>query len=163
MRFLPSQVTKAMKIACLFTKDSLPTISRLVKCITRNPFTQDQLTKLNKKIIVPETMRTVIYDLEAIGEKQFQTFVTDQLVVSKVPISQKITLNKINISDHNDARQLKCKVESGYKRRKTIVEELLEHEINNIPQNLCKEGKRESNYTMVQKFKLLNRLIDQLL
>ena len=29
---------------------------------------QEQLTKLNKKIIVPGTMRTVIDDLEAMGE-----------------------------------------------------------------------------------------------
>ena len=39
--------------------------------ITANPFMQDHLTKLNdKKIIVPETMRTVIDDSEAMGEKQ---------------------------------------------------------------------------------------------
>ena len=31
---------------------------------------QDQVTKLNKKIIVPATMRTVVDDLEAMGEKQ---------------------------------------------------------------------------------------------
>ena len=45
---------------------------------------QDHLTKLNKKIIVPETMRIVIDDLEAMGEKQLQALLSDQLVVSKV-------------------------------------------------------------------------------
>ena len=45
-------------------------VSRMVKCITVNLFMQEQLTKLNKKIIVPGTMRTVIDDLEAMGEKQ---------------------------------------------------------------------------------------------
>ena len=65
--------------------------------------------------------------------------------MSKVPISQKITLNKIKISDHTYTGQLECKIEffqsksalkkmnSAYKGRKTMVEELLEHEINNIP------------------------------
>ena len=50
--------------------------------------------------------------------------------------------------------------ESAYKHRKTMGEELFEHE---IPQSLCKDGKRTSNYTLVQKLKLLNSLIDQLL
>ena len=85
-------------------------VSRLVKCITVIPFMQDHLTKLNKEIIVPETMRTLIDDLEAMREKQLPTFVSDKLVVSKVPISQKITLNKIKILDHTDTGQLICKV-----------------------------------------------------
>ena len=38
-------------------------------------------------------------------------FIYDQLVMSKVPISQKITLNKIEIQNHTDAGQLKCKTE----------------------------------------------------
>ena len=59
---------------------------------------QDHLTKLNnKKIIVSESMRTMIDNLEAVGEKQLETFVSDRLLVSKVPISQKINLNKIEI------------------------------------------------------------------
>ena len=65
--------------------------------------------------------------------------------MSKVPISQKITLNKIKISDHTYTGQLERKIEffqsksalkkmnSAYKDRKTMAEELLEHEINNIP------------------------------
>ena len=35
--------------------------------------------------------------LEAIAEKQLETFVSDRLVVSKLSILQKITLNKIEI------------------------------------------------------------------
>ena len=59
---------------------------------------QDHLTKLNnKKIIVSESMRTIIDNLEAVEEKQLETFVSDRLLVSKVPISQKINLNKIEI------------------------------------------------------------------
>ena len=115
---------------------------------------QDYLTKRNnKKIIVPESVRTVIDDLETVGEKQLETFVSDRLVVSKLPISQKNCLNKPEIWNHNNTGQLKCKVEfspsksalkkmnSTCEHRKTMAEELFEHEINNTPQRLCKDGK----------------------
>ena len=73
-------------------------INRLIKCITLNPFLQDHLTKLNnKKTIVPGSARTKIDDLEATGQKQFENFLSERLLVSKVPISKKIALNKIEI------------------------------------------------------------------
>ena len=87
------------------------------------------------------------------GEKQWESFIYDQLIVSKVPVSQKITLNKIEIWNHDDAGQLKCKVyfspsKSAFKKmnstcehRKTIAEHLFEHEINIIPRSLCEDGK----------------------
>ena len=77
------------------------------------------------------------------GEKQ--TFLCDRLVVSKVSISQKIILNKIEIWNHTDTGQLKCKVEfspskstlkkmnSACEHKKNMSEELFEHEISNIP------------------------------
>ena len=43
-------------------------------------------------------MGTVIDYLEAIAEKQLETFVSDRLVFSKLPILQKITLSKIEIN-----------------------------------------------------------------
>ena len=55
----------------------------------QKPFMQDHITKLNNKIIAPESVRTVINDLEAMEEKQLETLLFDWLVVSKVPISQK--------------------------------------------------------------------------
>ena len=55
----------------------------------QKPFMQDHITKLNNKIIAPESVRTVINDLEAMGEKQLETLLFDWLVVSKVPVSQK--------------------------------------------------------------------------
>ena len=55
----------------------------------QKPFMQDHITKLNNKIIAPESVRTVINDLEAMWEKQLETLLFDWLVVSKVPISQK--------------------------------------------------------------------------
>ena len=43
--------------------------NRIIKCIAANPFMQDYLTKLsNKKIVVPESVRTVIDDLETMVE-----------------------------------------------------------------------------------------------
>ena len=73
---------------------------------------QDHLTKLNnKKSFYQRLLRTVIDDLEAMGEKKLETFVSDQLVVSKVPISQKLTLNKVKITDHTGTGQLKGKAE----------------------------------------------------
>ena len=59
--------------------------------------------------------------------------------MSKVPIAQKITKRKIEIWNHTDAGQLKCKVEfspskSALKKmnlvceyRKTMTEQLFEH------------------------------------
>ena len=77
-----------------------------------NSFMQDHFTKFyNKKIIAPESMRTVIDDLETMGEKHLQIFVSDRLVVSKQSVSQNTSLNKIEIWNHKDTGQLKCKVE----------------------------------------------------
>ena len=53
----------------------------------------------------------MIDDLKAMGKKQLKTFASDQLVLSKVPISQKITLNKTEMWNHTDTEQLKFKVE----------------------------------------------------
>ena len=64
-------------------------VSRLVKCITVNPFTQDHLTKLNNpKVIVPETVRGVIENLEKCGKEQLTAFISDRLVLRNLPISQ---------------------------------------------------------------------------
>ena len=51
------------------------------------------------------TKKSMIDDLESIGEKQLETFASDEQVVSKVPISQKIILYKIEIWNHTDAGQ----------------------------------------------------------
>ena len=75
-------------------------VCRLVKRITVNPFTQDHLTKLNKKVVVPETLRTVTDDQEVMGEQQLETFASDQLVVSKVPISKDFTLTHLSPFSH---------------------------------------------------------------
>ena len=67
-------------------------------------------------------------------EKMLETYLSNQLVVSKVLLSQKITINKIEIWNHFDTEQLECKVEftpsksgmnkmnSAYKHKKTMDE-----------------------------------------
>ena len=73
-------------------------VSRLVKCITMNPFTQDHLTKLNNpKVIVPETIRGVIENLEKCGKEQLRASIADRLVLRNVPISHTNIANKIDI------------------------------------------------------------------
>ena len=90
--------------------------------------------------------------------------------MSKVPISRKITFNKIEIWNHTDAGQLKCKVEfspskfalkkmnSACEIRKTMTmaEHLFEHEIKNIPQSLCKDGIELFHGSKVQISKRFN-------
>ena len=104
MTFLPSRVPITMKIACLFVKDSLPT---LIDWLTTLQWAHlCKITSLSLTI-----KKSTINDLKAMGEKQLETSASDPLVVSKVPISQKITLNKIEIWNHTDTGQSKCKVE----------------------------------------------------
>ena len=97
-------------------------------------------------------MRNAIDDLEAMGEKQLETFVYGRLVV-RYQFHKKITLNKMEIWNHTVTGQLEWIVEfspsksalkkmnSGCQHRKTIAEKLFEHDTNNTPQSLCKDGK----------------------
>ena len=121
----------------------------MIKCITANLFRQYHLNKRsNKKNIVPETMRTVIDDLETMGEKQLETFVSDQLVVSRVSISRKITLSKIKIWDHTDTGQLKCKAE--FFRSKSALKKMNSEKMNTEKLWLknCLNMKLTSNYSI---------------
>ena len=81
-----------------FRKRFFSDVNRLIKCITVNPFMLDHFTKL----------KSMVDDLKATGEKQLETFASDRLVMSKVPISQKSTLNKMKIWNSSYTGQLKC-------------------------------------------------------
>ena len=102
------------------------------------------------------------------GEKQLETFASDRLVVSKVPTSQKATLNKIEIWNHTDTGQSKCKVEfspslnSACKHRKTM-KNCLNMKLTTSLKTCAKMVKMASNYIMAQNLKSLNSLIHQLL
>ena len=126
-------------------------VSRLVKCITVNPFTLDHLTKLNNsKVVVPETVQSVIENLEKCGKEQLTAFISDRLVLRKVPISHTITTNKIDIwnctdriekTEFSPSISVLKKMNSACEYRKDLAKELFEQEINNIPQSLCVDGK----------------------
>ena len=131
------------------------------------PFMQDHLTKLkNKKVIVPVSVRTAIDDLEAMREKQLETSVSDRVVVSKVPIPQKIASKLIEIWNLTSIGQLKCKVESSpsisaFKKMnsacehiKTMNKERFEPKINSVPQSLCKCGKNGIELYHASKVKI---------
>ena len=92
--------------------------------------------------------------------------------MTKVPISQKIILNKIEIWkiwNHTDTGQFKCKVElcpskfalkettSACEYRKTMAEKPFEHEFNNIPQSLCKDNKNGIKLYHASKAKITER------
>ena len=57
--------------------------NRLIKYVATHLCKITSLNVPTKKIIVAESMRTVIDDLETTREKQLETFVSDRLVVSK--------------------------------------------------------------------------------
>ena len=116
-----------------------------------NPFTQDHLTKLNNPIvIVPETARGLIENLEKCGKEQLTAFISDPLLVLRnVPISHKITTNKIDIWNCTDRLEkiefspsisVLKKMNSACEYRKDLAKELFEQEINNVPQTFCIDG-----------------------
>ena len=113
----------------------------------------------------------MINDLKTMGEKQLETFASDGLVVSKVPISQKITLNKIEICSHINTGQLKGKIEfSSFRSAMKKINSACKHRKNCLNMKLtlslkasAKMVKMASNYIMAQKLKSLNGLTHQLL
>ena len=134
---------------------------------------QDHLTKLNnKKILVPESVRTVIEDLEVMGERQFHTWPTGS---SKVPVLQKITVNKIEIWNHTEAGQLNAKFNFLHpnldwrkwiqlvKTEKLWLNNCLNMQLTISLKACAKMVKMASNYIRVQKLKLVKGLIHQLL
>ena len=137
---------------------------------------QDHLSKLNsKKIVVPESVRTVTDDLKIMGERQWETFIHDRLVLSKVPVLQKITLNKIEIWNHTDAGQLNAKFNFLHpnldwrkwiqlvKTKKLWLNNCLNMKLTISLKACAKMVKMASNYIMAQKLKLVKGLIRQLL
>ena len=73
-------------------------VSRLKTSILMNPFKLNKLTVLiNEK----STFSDIVYDdiskMSKLGEEQFQAFWTDRLVTCKVPVSDPILLNSLNL------------------------------------------------------------------
>ena len=127
-------------------------VSRLVKSIAANPFTKDDLTKLNNpKVVMPKTVRGVIEGLKKCGEEQLTMFILDRLASAKVSISQTISTNKIDIWDCSEkvekvefcpTKSVLKKMNAACESRKIQAEEVFQIEINNILQSLCAVGKK---------------------
>ena len=130
-----------------FNKRFSSDVDRLSKAITVNPFKQTSLTKLNNhKIVISDSVRDVLENLEPMGREQVKTFIQDRLVSRKVPISETIKSNNIEIWNHNDkaekvqflpAKSVLKQMNSACEYRKELAEELFENEIFNIPQSFC--------------------------
>ena len=85
-------------------------VSRLKTSILMNPFKLNKLTVLiNEK----STFSDIVYDdiskMSKLGEEQFQAFWTDRLVTCKVPVSDPILLNSLNLPGNpNKATERSC-------------------------------------------------------
>ena len=131
------------------------------RLITVKQFMPDHLTKF----------KSMNDDLKAIGEKQVETFTSDWLVGSKLPISQKFILNKMKIWNSTDSGQVKCKVEfSPFRSAVKKVNLVCKHRktmkncLNmKLTISLKPCTKMASNYIRAQNLKLLDSLIHQLL
>ena len=65
-------------------------VNRLVKSIAVNPFTKEDLTKLNNpKVVMPKAVHEVIEGMKKCGKEQQSTFILDWLMSAKVSISHK--------------------------------------------------------------------------
>ena len=89
-----------------FNKRFSSDVSRLVKYVPVNQFSQDYLAKLNNlKAIIPGSVKNVLENLEKCGKEQLITFIFDRLVYKKVPISFPITSNGIEIWSQSDKEE----------------------------------------------------------
>ena len=80
-------------------------VKTLVMAIPVNPFQIDNLCKINNtKYVVPDgVFHNNVKTLEEMGEEQYSDFVYNRLVFQKVPVSDPIPNNNINIWEfHSD-------------------------------------------------------------
>ena len=120
--------------------------SRLKTSILKNPFKLNKLTVLiNEK----STFSDIVYDdiskMSKLGEEQFQAFWTDRLVTCKVPVSDPILLNSLNLPGNpNKATEkdpvltlaMMEKLKKAGETWSELVENLLHTKIFEIPQSL---------------------------
>ena len=124
-------------------------VKTLVMAIPVNPFQIDNLCKINNtKYVVPdEVFHNNVKTLEEMGEEQYSDFVYNRLVFQKVPVSDPIPNNNINIWEfHLDDESGKPYIpsntsltimRSACQYRPNMATTIFNHEILNIPQSLC--------------------------
>ena len=121
-------------------------VSRLKTSILTNPFELNKLTVLNNE---KSNFNDIMYDdiskMSKLGEEQFKAFWTDRIVTCKVPVSDPILLNSLNLLGNPNKATEKApvltlammeKLKKAGKTRSELVENFLRTEIFEIPQSL---------------------------
>ena len=89
---------KHLKDSEAFQSQFSADVSRLKTSILTNPFKLNKLTILNNE---KSTFNDIVYDdiskMLKLGEEQLKAFWTDRLVTCKVPVSDPILLNSLNL------------------------------------------------------------------
>ena len=126
----------------LFTSN----VSRLKESIFTNPFKLNKLTILNNE---QATFNDIVYDdiskMSKLGEEQFRSFWMDRLVTYKIPVSDPILLNSLNLPGNpNKATEkdpiltaaMMEKLKMAVESRRDLVANLLHTELFGICQSL---------------------------
>ena len=129
-----------------FQNQFLADVSRLKTSILTNPFKSNKLTVFNNE---KSTFNDIVYDdiskISKLREEQFKAFWTDKLVTCKVPVSDPILFNSLNLPGNPNKPTEKDpvltlammeKLKKADETRSELVENLLRTEIFEIPQSL---------------------------
>ena len=85
-------------------------VQKVYDGIVTNPFLLDKLTSIsNTALVFRENVFHNIFVLKSTGEKQFQKFFSDRLILGKVAIDSKLTKNQFVLPRHVDASEKKTK------------------------------------------------------
>lgn len=77
-----------------FQRDFFTDVQKVYKSFRVNPFEFMELTTvINTEVVFDDNIHYNIKQLEVVGSAQLNVFITERLLMSKVPISEKITLN----------------------------------------------------------------------
>ena len=83
-------------------------VQKVYDGIVTNPFLLDKLTSISNAVLVfPENVFHNIFVLKSTGEKQFQKFFSDRLILGKVAIDSKLTKNQFVLPLHVDPSEKK--------------------------------------------------------
>ena len=123
-------------------------INILVKAIGTNPFELTDLAMFDDASqLVSKEVATKLYDLMNLGEEQFSSFFFDRLVFQKLPLSEPIKLNKMNIWQTERKikyvppdQRLMNKIRGAASVRSSQAKEVFNRELFGFPQSLSING-----------------------
>ena len=137
-----------------FKKDFSSDTARLFKSFPENPFLLEKLTVINNTdTIFEDNIFYNLTQLESTGTKQFQTFIKDRLVMSKVSICTKIVLNHFmlpgsakstrsrqSLVDKRLNQAFLTKLRAAIQYRRQHAKLLFSSEVYNYSQSLSEDG-----------------------